>query len=126
MAAVAAILDLISVGYLTNAWVDWSDFFVGNWGVTGGRFLSVISAATHSRWPPHQPSWIWFPSTNASVDWSDFFVAYGGKWSKVPFDDQRRRSFKMAAAAAILDLVPINYLTNCWVNWSGVFCGSFG
>jgi hypothetical protein len=32
MAAVAAILYLISVDYLTNAWVDWSNFFVGNWG----------------------------------------------------------------------------------------------
>jgi hypothetical protein len=27
MAATAAILDLVSVDYLTNAWVDWSNFF---------------------------------------------------------------------------------------------------
>jgi hypothetical protein len=32
MAASAAILDLFSVDYLTNAWVDWSDFFVAYWG----------------------------------------------------------------------------------------------
>jgi hypothetical protein len=51
MAATLAILDLVSVDYLTNAWADWSDFF----------------------------------------------VAYWGDWRKVPFDDQQRRSFKMAA-----------------------------
>jgi hypothetical protein len=27
----------------------------------------------------------------------------------------------MAAAAAILVLVPSNYLTNAWVNWSDFF-----
>jgi hypothetical protein len=39
--------------------------------------------------------------TNAWVDWSNFFWRIGGDWRKIPFDDQRRRSFKMAAAAAI-------------------------
>jgi hypothetical protein len=28
MTAMAAILDLVSLDYLTNAWDDWSDFFV--------------------------------------------------------------------------------------------------
>jgi hypothetical protein len=56
----AAILDFVSVDYLTNAWVDCSDFFVAYWGVTGGRFLSMTSAAAHSRWPPWQPSWFGF------------------------------------------------------------------
>jgi hypothetical protein len=37
------------------------------------------------------------------VDWSDFFMAYWGDWRKVSFNDQRRRSFKMAATAAILE-----------------------
>jgi hypothetical protein len=32
MAAVAANFDLVSVDYLTNAWVIWSDFFVAYWG----------------------------------------------------------------------------------------------
>jgi hypothetical protein len=32
MASTAAILDFISVDYLTNASVDWSDFFVAYWG----------------------------------------------------------------------------------------------
>jgi hypothetical protein len=32
MAATAAILDLVSVDILTNAWVDWSDFLVAHWG----------------------------------------------------------------------------------------------
>jgi hypothetical protein len=27
----AAILDLVSVDYLTNACVDWSDFYWGDW-----------------------------------------------------------------------------------------------
>jgi hypothetical protein len=31
MAAMAAILDLVSVDYLTNASVDWSDFLVAYW-----------------------------------------------------------------------------------------------
>jgi hypothetical protein len=57
MAATAAILDLVSVDYLTNACVDWSQFFCGLLGVTGGRFLSMTSTIAHSRWPPWQPSW---------------------------------------------------------------------
>jgi hypothetical protein len=32
MATTAAILDLVSVDFLTNAWVDWSDFLVAHWG----------------------------------------------------------------------------------------------
>jgi hypothetical protein len=28
----AAILDLVSVDYLTNAYVDWSDFLMAHWG----------------------------------------------------------------------------------------------
>jgi hypothetical protein len=32
MAAMAAILDLVPVNYVTNACVDWSDFFVAHWG----------------------------------------------------------------------------------------------
>jgi hypothetical protein len=32
MAATATILKLVSVGCLTNAWVDWSDFFLAYWG----------------------------------------------------------------------------------------------
>jgi hypothetical protein len=43
----------------------------------------------------------------------------GGEWKKVPFDDQRRHSFKMAAAATILDLVPINYLMNALLGVTG-------
>jgi hypothetical protein len=34
-----------------------------------------------------------------------FFV--GGEWRKVPFVDQRHRSFKMAGMATILDLVSV-------------------
>jgi hypothetical protein len=32
MATTAAILDLVSVDFLTNAWVDWSDVLVAHWG----------------------------------------------------------------------------------------------
>jgi hypothetical protein len=62
IATMAAILDLVSVDYLTNPWVDWSTFFVASLEVTGGRFLSMTSTSAHSRWPPRQPSWIWFLS----------------------------------------------------------------
>jgi hypothetical protein len=39
----------------------------------------------------------------------------------IDFHDQRRRSSNMAATAAILDLVSINYLTNTCVDWSDFF-----
>jgi hypothetical protein len=32
MATMTAILDLVSVDFLTNAWVDLSDFLVAHWG----------------------------------------------------------------------------------------------
>jgi hypothetical protein len=32
MAATAAIMNLVSVYFLTNAWVDWSDFLAAHWG----------------------------------------------------------------------------------------------
>jgi hypothetical protein len=32
MAAIPAILDLVSIDVLTNARVDWSDFLVAHWG----------------------------------------------------------------------------------------------
>jgi hypothetical protein len=47
-----------------------------------------------------------------------FFWLIGCDWRKVPVDLQCRRSFKMAATAAILDLVSVDYLTNTWVDWS--------
>jgi hypothetical protein len=59
MAATATILKLVSVDYLTNAWV--------------------------------------------------FSGLLGVDWREVPFDDQRHRSFKMAA---MLDLVSIDSLSN--------------
>jgi hypothetical protein len=62
MATNAAILDLVSIDILPNACVDWSDFSVAHWGVTGGRFLSMTSAAAHPTWPLRQPSLICFPS----------------------------------------------------------------
>jgi hypothetical protein len=43
---------LFSVNYRSNALIDWSDFYVAYWGVTRGRFLSMISSVAHPRWPP--------------------------------------------------------------------------
>jgi hypothetical protein len=34
MVAMAAILDLVSVDYLTNACVDWSEFLLAHWGIS--------------------------------------------------------------------------------------------
>jgi hypothetical protein len=59
MAAMPDILDLVTIDFLTNAWVDWSDFFGGSLGVTGRRFLSMTA---HPKWRLQQPSWVWFPS----------------------------------------------------------------
>jgi hypothetical protein len=36
-----------------------SRFYCGLLGLSRGRFLSIISSATHTRWPPSR---IWFPS----------------------------------------------------------------
>jgi Fe-S cluster assembly iron-binding protein IscA len=75
MAAVAAILDLISIDYLMNAWVDWST--VGNW-----RKIPVDNQCRHSFKMASTAAILDLVSvdylTNASVDWSDFFVAYWG------------------------------------------------
>jgi hypothetical protein len=93
--------DLVSVNFLTNSWVNWSDFWlfnVGDWRKvpfedhlrhssklatilwTSGRFLSMISSAAHPTPPLQQPSWIWFPSIIwwTPVDWSDFLVPHWG------------------------------------------------
>jgi hypothetical protein len=78
-------------------------------GVTGGRFLSMITSATHPRWPLCSPLWIWSPLIFWRMPWSTgliFWWLIGGNWRKVPFDD---RSSNMAA---ILDLVTVDYLTN--------------
>jgi hypothetical protein len=32
MAAMPVILYLVSIDFLTNAWVDWSDFLLAHWG----------------------------------------------------------------------------------------------
>jgi hypothetical protein len=58
----AAILDLVSIDFLTNAWVNWFRYFGGSLEVTGGRFRSMSSTAAHRTWPQRHPSWIWFPS----------------------------------------------------------------
>jgi hypothetical protein len=32
MATTAAILDFVSIDFLTNTWVDWFDYWVAHWG----------------------------------------------------------------------------------------------
>jgi hypothetical protein len=32
MAAMPTILDFVSIDFLTNTWVGWSDFLVAHWG----------------------------------------------------------------------------------------------
>jgi hypothetical protein len=76
--------------------------------MTTERFLSIITSATHPRWPP---SWI-FPSIRRQTPRS-IHPIFLWKW-KVPFDDQLRRSSNTATTAAILDLVSVDYLTNAW------------
>jgi hypothetical protein len=50
----------------------------------------------------------------------------GGDYRKLPFDDQLRRSSKMAAMATILDLVSIDFLTNAWVDWFNFLVAHWG
>jgi hypothetical protein len=42
MAAMAAILDLVSVDYLTNACIDWSNFFGGSLRVINLLSINLI------------------------------------------------------------------------------------
>jgi hypothetical protein len=62
---------------------------------------------------------IWFPliigQTPGSID-PIFLWLIGGDKRKVPFDDQLRCSSKMAATAAILDMIFVDYRTNAWVD----------
>jgi hypothetical protein len=41
-----------------------------------------------------------------------FLWVTGGDWRKIPFDDQRRRTFKMASMVAILGVVSFDDLMN--------------
>jgi hypothetical protein len=81
MAVTAAMLAFVSVDYLTNTWVNWSDIFVACWGdwrkVTFDDQLhrSFKIAATAAIMDLVSVD---YPLTNAWVDWSDFLVAYWG------------------------------------------------
>jgi hypothetical protein len=99
-------------------------FLCGLLGVTTGRVLSMIGSVAHPRWPPSLFS---FPSIWAQVPGSIdliflwlfgviigqtpgsidpiFLWLIGGDYRKVPFNDQLRRSSKMAA---ILELVSVD------------------
>jgi hypothetical protein len=55
MAATATILKLVSVDYLTNAWVGPIFFWL-----IGGDWRKV--PFDDQLWPLRQSSWIWFPS----------------------------------------------------------------
>jgi hypothetical protein len=63
------------------------------------------------------PFWIWFPSirrqTPGLIDPIFLWLIGGDYMPKVPFDDLLCRSSKVAAPAAILDLVSVNFLTKC-------------
>jgi hypothetical protein len=73
-----AILDLVSVDFLTNAWVDWSDFLVAHWG--DWRKVPFDDQLRHSSKMAAMPAILDLVSidflTNAWVDWSDFLVAH--------------------------------------------------
>jgi hypothetical protein len=108
-------------------WFPLSDFLVAHWGwlawLEEGSFrwsapplIQNGRSARHLGFGFHRFSYqCWVHSG------SDFLVAHWGNWRKVPFDNQRRRSSKMAATAAILDLVSVDYLTNTCVDWSDCF-----
>jgi hypothetical protein len=79
MAAAAAILDLVSVDSLTNAWVD-CDFLVAHWG--DWRKGPFDDQCHHSSNMAATAAILDFISidflTNTCVIWSDFFVAHWG------------------------------------------------
>jgi hypothetical protein len=77
----AAILNFVSDDYLTNAWVDWSDYIVAYWGdwrnvpLDDQRRSSLIQDGRHG-------SHLYLVSidslTNARVNWSEIYVGYWG------------------------------------------------
>jgi hypothetical protein len=75
MAAVPAILDLVSIDFPTKAWVDWSDFLVALWGnwrkvpFDDQRCRSSNMATTAAISDLVSVDYL----TNACVDWSNFF-----------------------------------------------------
>jgi hypothetical protein len=76
----SAILDLVSVDFLTNAWVDWSNFLMAHWG--DWRKVPFDDHLRHSSKMAAMPAILDFVSidflTNAWVNWSDFLVAHWG------------------------------------------------
>jgi hypothetical protein len=80
MATLAAILELVSVDYLTNAWVDLSDSFVAYWG--DWNKVPFDDQCRHSFKMATTAAILDLVSVdclpNAWVNWSDFLVAYWG------------------------------------------------
>jgi hypothetical protein len=82
----ATILDLVSIDFLTNAWVDWSDF----WWLIGSDWKKVPfdDQLRHSSNMAATAAILCLVSvnylTNTCIDWSDFSVACWGHQSS-PF-----------------------------------------
>jgi hypothetical protein len=70
-------LDLLSVDYLANAWVIWSDFL---W-LIGGHWRKVpFNDQWHHSFEAAILDLVSVDSlTNARVNWSDIFVVIGGQ-----------------------------------------------
>jgi hypothetical protein len=77
-AATPIILDSVFLDFLTNAWVDWSDFLVAHWcnwrkvPFDDQRCHSSNMAATAAIFDLVSVDYL----TNACIDWSDFIVAH--------------------------------------------------
>jgi hypothetical protein len=114
MAATAPILDLVSVDYLTNGWVDWSDFFVAYWDSLeeGSLRWQVPPLIQYDRHGTHL-GFHFRPLFHERLSrLVQFFYLIGGAGRF-----KCRRSFKMATTGAIFHLVSIYYLTNASVDW---------
>jgi hypothetical protein len=79
----AAIFDLVSVDFLTNTWVDWSNFLVAHWGdwrkvpFHDQHRRSSNMAATEAILDLVSINYL----TNACVDWFNLFC---GSWHNIP------------------------------------------
>jgi hypothetical protein len=75
----AGILDLVSVDFLTNAWVDWSGFLVAHWGKVHWGKVHFDDQLRHSSKMAATVAILDLVSidflTNDWVDWTDFFGA---------------------------------------------------
>jgi hypothetical protein len=128
MATTAAILDLVSIDFLTHAWVDWSDFF---WWLIGGDWRKVPFDDQHHRSANMAATAAILDLvsvdhlTNTCIDWSNFFVAHWGSSILTIFHFSLNLTFHTPTDNWILVVVPSWTVYNSLykhITWCHMIC----